>query len=354
MKWIVSLFAACALAYGAIAMLVQERPAPVVEIPDDATSVLGIADFQVPSGWQWQRTTTEDTGEVRWGHAAPDNPKGLVVFLPGYSAPLNIYFESFSRMMAAGYAVGGLDWPNQGGSSRPLDNPDKMYAKSFDGHVAAGLTVQRALSERYVDLPVFVVGLSMGAQLGTRMLSDTDGEEVVAAALITPAYGIYGGGPSGVDKAMLATASALGFGERYAPGTTDWSYDMQVHNLEASTCSHPNNRTKLWQSWLVEDESLRVGGMTVDYVRAFVGSAEAARSDAVLSRIKIPVWMPIAEADVFVDNAQALSACDRLSDCRSLTYAQAKHCLFEESDDYYEPFLTDLITFLDEHAPATS
>lgn len=353
MKWIVILLALCALAYAAIAMLVREQPAPVVEIPDDATSVLGISAFQPPSGWQWQRAAIEGAGEVRWGHATPENPKGLVVFLPGYSAPLNIYFESLSRMMSAGYAVGGLDWPNQGGSSRPLDNPNKMYAKSFDGHVAAGLAVQRALFEQYPGVPVFLVGLSMGAQLGTRMLSDTDSEGVAAAALITPAYGIYGGRPSGVDKAMLATASAFGFGERYSPGTTDWSYDMQVHNLEASTCSHPNNRTRLWQSWMVEDESLRVGGMTVDYVRAFVRSAEAARSDAVLSRIQIPVWMPIAEADVFVDNAQALSACDRLSDCRGQTYAQAKHCLFEESDDYYEPFLTDLIDFLDEHAPAT-
>ena len=111
-----------ALFAAAILWLAREAPAEAVVIPDDATDVLGQPRFAVPAGWDWETLNTATAGTVRWGHVSPAEPKGLVVFLPGYSAPLNIYFESFSRMVEAGYAVGGLDWPSQGGSSRPTNN----------------------------------------------------------------------------------------------------------------------------------------------------------------------------------------------------------------------------------------
>ncbi|MEL7310217.1 MAG: alpha/beta hydrolase [Pseudomonadota bacterium] len=348
-KALVVLLVPVALLAIAVLWLAREVPAVSVAIPDDATDVLRQPQFATPSGWQWESLDVGSAGTVRWGHASPDDPKGLVVFLPGYSAPLNIYFESFSRMVAAGYAVGGLDWPSQGGSSRPTDNPQKIHAASLDGHVDAGLAVQGALREQYPDVPVFVVGLSMGAQLGTRMLAAPGGEAVSAAALITPAYGIYGDRPSGVERALLSTLIEVGLGERYAPGSTDWVYDLDAHNLVASDCSHPNARTRLWYSWMVEDPTLRVGGMSNQFVMSMVRSGELAASEETLSRISVPVWMPVAENDTFVDNSKAVIACDALSDCTGQEYAEARHCLFEESDAYYQPFLDDLIRFLDGH-----
>ncbi len=111
-----------------------------------------------------------------------------------------------------------------------------------------------------------------------------------------------------MEKGLLGLLSLLGFGERYTPGTTDWVYDMQVHNLAASDCSHPNPCTRLWFAWMVADPSLRVGGTTNSFARALVRSGDAAGSDATLANIRIPVWMPLATDDTFVDNDKATSA----------------------------------------------
>ena len=121
-------------------------------------------------------------------------PPAVVIFLPGYSAPVNIYFETFSRLRAEGYAVAALDWPGQAGSSRGTDNPEKIHARSLDGHVDAGLSVVAEVLQRFPERPIHLVGLSMGAQIGTRMLANEPGL-FASAALITPAYGLYDNRP---------------------------------------------------------------------------------------------------------------------------------------------------------------
>ncbi|MEM6818375.1 MAG: alpha/beta hydrolase [Pseudomonadota bacterium] len=339
------------LLFGAVLWVSREQPAPVVPIPDNATDVLDDPRFAEPEDWATRELKVEGAGTVRIGLGSQFAPSAVVVFFPGYSAPLNIYYESFARLMDEGYAVVGIDWPSQGGSSRPLDNPQKIHATSLDPHVAAGQAAIRTAREVYPDLPVFVVGLSMGAQLGTRVLGSEDGESVTAAALITPAYGLYGDRPNPIEEAMLGMLQGMGLGERYAPGTTDWSYDLQAHNLEASDCSHPNARTRLWYSWMVADPALRVGGLTNDFLVAMLESGNTAASVETLGRLSLPVWMPLAENDTFVDNAKSEAACAALSNCEGKVYAEARHCLFEEADDYYHPFMNDLITFLERHTP---
>ncbi|MEO1580967.1 MAG: alpha/beta hydrolase [Pseudomonadota bacterium] len=339
------------LVFGAVLWVSREQPAPLVAIPDNATDVLDDPRFAKPEDWTTRELKVDGAGTVRIGLGSQFAPTGVVVFFPGYSAPLNIYYESFTRLMDEGYAVVGIDWPSQGGSARPLANPQKIHATSLDPHVTAGRAAIRTAREVYPNLPVFVVGLSMGAQLGTRVLATADGDSVTAAALITPAYGLYGDRPSSVEKALLIMLRGMGLGERYAPGTTDWSYDLQVHNLEASDCSHPNPRTRLWYSWMVADPALKVGGLTNDFLIAMLESGASAAQAKTLKELTLPVWMPLAENDTFVDNAKSEAACAALSNCEGKVYAEARHCLFEEADDFYHPFMNDLITFLERHTP---
>ncbi|MEO1319861.1 MAG: alpha/beta hydrolase, partial [Pseudomonadota bacterium] len=273
----------------------------------------------------------------------------VVLFLPGYSAPLELYFESFSTLRDAGYAVVAMDWPAQGASSRGTTHPQKIHATStLDGHVAVAEAVSREMDRRFAGLPRFVVGLSMGAQLGTRLVSKSG--RFRAAALVTPAYGLANGRPSGAEWFVLKTLNTLGFGERYAPGSTDWVFDMNAHTGNSSECSHPNDRTKLFYASMVANERIKVGGMSNAFAVALIESGRLASSDAVLDGVTVPVWMPLAGDDRFVDNAVAAAACERLSDCEGQVYEDARHCLFEEADTWYQPFMTDLVAFLDQHA----
>ena len=101
MKWLlVFLIAVTALFAAGVLWLAREAPAPAVPIPADATIVLDDARFRPPDGWQWERLDT-GAASVRWGHSGPESPRAIVMFLPGYSAPLEIYFETFSRLNEA-------------------------------------------------------------------------------------------------------------------------------------------------------------------------------------------------------------------------------------------------------------
>ena len=333
-----------AIVAGALLFLAHETPAEQVPIPPDATAVLDDPRFHLPADWQWERLATK-SGDVRWGYSEAVNAKAAVLFLPGYSAPLEIYFETFSALTASGYTVIAMDWPGQGGSSRGSEHPEKIHAWSLDGHVQAATDVVDRASDIIGDLPLLMSGLSMGANLGARVLAERN--DFVAAALVTPMFGIYGDGPNAVELTILKSLAFVGFGERYALGSTDWTYDMDVHNEVNSYCSHPNDRTKLWYAAMVANPEIKVGGMSNAMALAMVESAKIARSAEVLDRINVPVWMPLAEADVFVSNDAARTACEQIGDCKIQQYAEARHCLFEEADVYYTPFIEDLLGFLD-------
>lgn len=348
MKWLLIIIAVVLVLLGAgVVLLTREVPAPDVPIPEDATAVLEDPRFALPDGWSWEQLELGE-GTVRWGHTEPEAARGVVLFLPGYSAPLELYFEAFSKLREAGYAVVAMDWPAQGASSRGTAHPQKIHATStLDGHVAAAEAISREMDRRFAGTPRFLVGLSMGAQLGTRLVSGSG--RFRAAALVTPAYALSNGRPSGPEWLVLKTLNALGFGERYAPGGTDWVFDMDAHTGTSSECSHPNDRSKLFYASMVANERIKVGGMSNAFAVALIESGRLASSDAVLDAVTIPVWMPLAEDDRYVDNGAATAACDRLGDCEQQIYAEARHCLFEEADAWYQPFMSDLVAFLDRH-----
>lgn len=348
-KFALVLLLLAALYVGFLFWVAREVPLPAVAIPPDATAVLEQDRFAPPPGWRLADIETS-VGRVRWGHAPVASARAAVFFLPGLSAPMEIYHEAYTRLVEAGYAVVALDWPGQGASARGSAHPEKIHARSLDGHLAAADAVLAELQRRYPEQPVLLVGLSMGAQLGARLIAERP-DTFTAAALVTPALGIYGDRPTPAQRVLLQSLEWIGLGDRYAPGTGDWRFDLDAHNGVASACSHPNDRTRLWYANMARDESLRVGGMTNSFVLALADSARAARAPETIARIDIPVWMPLAGDDVFVANEVAAKACESLADCRLTTYAEARHCLFEEADRFYQPFVSELTAFLDAQVP---
>ncbi|MEN7343103.1 MAG: alpha/beta hydrolase [Pseudomonadota bacterium] len=347
-KILYSVVALLMLYVGALFWVAREPVVEPVSLPADAMSVLDDPRFAVPEGWVWSSLDT-GAGAVRWGRTDVENTRGTVLFFPGLSAPLEVYFEAFSRMRAAGFSVIAMDWPSQGGSERGSSHPQKIHATSLDGHVAAATQLIDQVFDGDASTSRFVVGLSMGAQLGTRVVADHP-DIFSAAAFITPAYAIYGNRPTSVDRFMLRSMRWVGLGERFMPGRSEWQFDMAAHELRDSDCSHPNPRTRIWQSSMVVNEALKVGGMTNAFLLAFAQSGDLAQSDAVTSRISMPVWMPIATADTYVENSVAERVCDNLENCRIQAFENAKHCLFEESDEFYDPFMSDLIAFLNQYS----
>ena len=93
--------------------------------------------FEEPDGFAWGSFVNDDGANIRYGHIAPkEDPRGVMVLLPGFKEPIEKYFEVIRDMTERGYAVWIMDWRGQGGSDHYLqDDPQKAHSEGFDAQV---------------------------------------------------------------------------------------------------------------------------------------------------------------------------------------------------------------------------
>lgn len=319
----------------------EEPPKAKTPIPPEATQTLSQPRFQEPANWAWS-SLEGDFGTIRYGHVTEAVPgKGYVVLFPGYSAPIEIYFETLRELIDDGYGILAFDWPSQGGSSRPLNAHDKIHAETMDGHLRAAKEVLQTLDG---DGSLYLLASSMGGQLGTRYMAAHE-DEFDAAILITPAYGLNTGDTPEWLARFMANVMP---GETYTPGGQDWDFNPDV--LEGiSICAQDPERIQLWQAWMVEKPELRIGGMTFDFLDAMFESADISGSDDVLSSIDTPILMATAGRDFYIQTPLAQKGCDALGNCELHHYEQAMHCLLEEKDEFRADLMTKIRGFLARH-----
>lgn len=320
---------------------------PPATIPSDAGAVLEEERFTEPPGWQFATIVFGDGTQVRYGYVEPPGEaRAQIVFFPGYSAPLELYYETFRDFLDAGYAVVAMDWPGQGGSSRPLPNTHKAHAETLDDHLrAADVVIDRAARE---GRPLVLMGMSLGGQLATR-LANRRGEDFAAAVFVAPAYSVSNEQPEWLVRAIVGTAVATGFGDRYTPWRGDWEFNHATFYEGKGTCGHDPVRMKLWYAWLATRPELRLGGPTFAFMDALYSSSDIVTAPGYLEDIELPVLMATAGRDVFIDSAVAEAGCERMPNCSLRRYEEAKHCLFEEADEYREPFMRDVLAFMNRH-----
>lgn len=319
----------------------EESPKAKTPIPEEATQTLSQPRFQELENWTWAEISG-DFGTIRYGTVPEVNPgQGHVVLFPGFSAPIEIYFETLRELAQDGYGVIAFDWPSQGGSSRPLKDHDKIHAETMDGHLAAAEAV---LSRFEGSGPLYMLASSMGSQLGTRYLA-AHPNAFDAAIHITPAYGLNTGGtPEWLARFMGNLMPA----EDYTLGSQDWDYNPDVL-MGISACSSDLERMQLWQAWMIEKPELRIGGMTYGFLDAMFESAEISASDQVLNAIKTPVFMATAGQDTYVQTPVAQQGCETLENCELHHFDDAKHCLLEETDDIRIGLVENMRAFLARH-----
>ncbi|MFI0395183.1 alpha/beta fold hydrolase [Paracoccus jiaweipingae] len=208
---------------------------------------------------------------------APDGPpaRGTVLLFPGRTEYLEKYDRVARDLLAAGFAVLGIDWRGQGASDRLLDDPRP-------GHVAAFADYQRDVVELIVAAqklslpqPWHLLAHSMGGAIGLAALHD--GLPVVSAAFSAPMWGIRNPLPPVLAQGVAAAASAIGLRRRTVPGSG--GRGQQTYVLSAGFAD--NLLTPCPANWsrLVTEAAfwpdLTLGGATFGWVATAL--AESAR-----------------------------------------------------------------------------
>lgn len=306
------------------------------------------AKFEEPDGFTWGHFKAGISGaNIRYGSLQPSGtPKGTIIATPGFREPIEKYFEYARDMTARGFAVHLMDWHGQGGSDRFLkDNPQKMYSKGYDEHIAtlhqfATVVVPKPAA------PLILSAHSMGAHIGLRYLKEHEGvfDSAIFTSpmcdILTPGY------PRKVAEAMARGAKIGHFLGRYVPKAGDWSESETVFETNKLT-SDPVRHAVLAEIYKRKPE-LKSGEATFGWVFYTFKSVKILNDENYLKSIKTPVLIGISGNDLLVDKTATERACGLMPNCIRMDFPTAKHEIWMESDSVRDPWLTRVSDFLAE------
>ncbi|UWQ20303.1 lysophospholipase [Jannaschia sp. W003] len=319
-------------------------PVPVSDAQAEAARAYLDAHLApMPEGWTWATFEPEPGVALEVGRApAAGEAKGTIAFVPGYSAPVDMYGAELSRLQAAGWNVAAITPRGQGRSPRFGPDPEMGWVDDFATH-AADLAAFLAT----LDGPVGVLANSMGGHVALRAALDHQ-PGVLGYALVAPMVEVETAPfPAPVARGIGRTFTALGLGDTYAPGRGQWNdaamFDDAAVLAEGTDCARDAGRAHLREALFALEPALRVGGPSARWVAATY------RGQAVLEtradEIGAPILMATAGADRVVRTEAASALCTAMPACEEVRYAEARHCMFEDTEATRTRLVDDALAF---------
>jgi len=302
----------------------------------------------VPPDWEWKSFTAKDGTKLRWGETGnKDAAKASLIWVPGYTATLDMYGEHFDDFARRGYHVIGLDLRGQGGSERHREHqPEKMWVKDFATYSDDLAAFIQSLPKRE-DRPLILSGASFGGHVATRTVGDhtlpVHGLYLIAPAL-RPESAPY---TFEQAKGLMQISNLIGKSKHYVYGQKDWRPDG-LDYTQGSDCSSNPKRLYLRDAVFTRKPEQRVGGITNQYGLEFFKSSEYLLSEGYLEKLTLPVSIISATNDTFVVTDYNSRACrDQMLDCREVTPPNTGHCLSQESDAVLETMYDEMDALLE-------
>ena len=313
---------AAALALGACAA--AGPPAPPTAPERAAATAYLRALPPLPAGWRAGRFEAAPGVALETGRLAARGPRrGTVVFVPGYTAPLELYAREFERLAAAGWDVAALSPRGQGRSGGAAPGRGGTGYDDLTNDLAAFVGEQRG--------PVAVVAVSMGAHVALRLAAERRADLAAVAALVPMVAIRTGPAPRPLVRALAGAAVGLGAGGRAVPGSGRWSgasfFDDPARAARTTPCNDDPARAHLRTALATVDPALDVAPPTYRFVAETLASGR--RLERLAPRIEAPLLVVTAGEDQVVDTEAAARLCDAVAACTRRHLPDAPHCAVE-------------------------
>lgn len=297
--------------------------------------------FQKPKDFHFNFFEREER-KIRYGSFIHKNSKALIILLPGMGEYIEKYYETARNFKDAGYNCIILDWYGQGGSGRYLDNQLKRHGGPFEEDIA---DLHILINEHIkTDLPLIMLGHSMGGNIGLRYLAAHP--DIFKAAIFTaPMCGIQ-------DitllphwfQSTLSNALNMTIGESFTSGHGGSALQQRDY-FDGNILSGDPERFALHTAWFGKEPKLKIGDVTFGWVNHAIHSCHALEKEA--QNIKTPCFFALAEKERIVDNKTTLGIIERIKNAQTHIFEHAQHELMMESDDVRAPLLEKISKFIE-------
>ncbi len=300
--------------------------------------------FKDPPGWRWGKFTNSDNAQIRYGHVDAAKAKGTIVLVTGFTEFAEVYYESITDFVSHGYSVWEMDWRGEGGSDRYLIDRERAYSLGFAQDVGDLDQFVSTIVPRKVK-PIILVAHSLGSNIALRYLHDHkhtfDLAILSAPALTVPKQDLL------AVRIMSWLQVLIGHGTEYADNQGNWAV-TETKVSKMATHSHDPQRVRLEAAWANANPDLRSGGATWKWLQEYANSCQILADVYYLKAIATPILIGLASADVIGDTKQERNASQLLPNARLFIDEGARHELFLESNEYRDPWMKAIYTFIDE------
>jgi alpha-beta hydrolase superfamily lysophospholipase len=303
-----------------------------------ARAFLAEEQSSLPEGWTFRTIPFGDDGFLRLGSASPENPRGSVLFVPGYTSSPELASDFLARWYELGFEVASVDLPGQGGSMRREDDYQKTYTGDFGlfGR-AVGTATEAFASARTATGPLILAGDSFGGHSLLRAAADGDAEEADGLFPIVPALlPTTGEVPLGIAEFATGLAVRFGQGADYMDGGGPWRPDRFNADEFTPVCGDRKDRAFKNDALMTLNPALRVGGVSNEWAYGMVRSGRMLLSQKPLADDPRPVGMVLAGREVVVRNSAAEKFCEQTLSCQVTMVEEATHCVYLEEDEVQE------------------
>ncbi|MFP4158794.1 MAG: alpha/beta fold hydrolase [Desulfosalsimonas sp.] len=289
---------------------------------------------------------TSDGLSIRYAlwRSAGDTSAGSILYLPGRAEFMEKNLDVFERLCSRGLDVYALDWRGQGLSDRIIENRYKGYVRDYSDFLSdLNLFVQSFYLPAAVS-PRFVLGHSMGGNIGLRYLHDNPGV-FDRAVLVSPMFDINTFPfPGRLARRLTRAAVRKGLAERYIPGAGDFNPAAKHFRSNPLTSDYERFMYEIRE--IEKNPYLALGGVTYQWLAASFDSIDVIKTPGYAEAVSTPVLVVSGGRDPIVSRKAHRRICRRLPDCRLLELRGARHEILKEADRFQGLFWREFDSFI--------
>lgn len=282
--------------------------------------------------------TAQDGKTLRVGIWRADTlQKGTIFIFPGRTEYIELQGRIALDFVAQGYAVATVDWRGHGLSERLARDPMTLHVDSYADYqhdVAALVELCRELD---VPKPWFLIGNSMGGNIGLRAIME--GFPATACAFAAPMWEIK---MSRVQKLIAApvswAANLLGRGQSYVPGHDCHNY-VSTNPFEGNRLTFDPDGYAYWVNQAREKPELQTAGSSMKWLlQSLLECSHLAKRDAP----SVPCLAFCGDHDEVVEVAAIKDRMACWENGRFITLDDAKHALLFERNGVRERIISEI------------
>lgn len=263
---------------------------------------------------------------ITYSSAVPELPRAAVIIAHGFGEHKGRYRHVIEALARRGYAVYAPDHRGHGESGGP-----RFYVDRFDDFVEDLQRMVEIARNAHPDLPIFLIGHSMGGLIATRYALRH--QQQLAGLVVSAAALIIGNDVSPWLKRASAFISAVAPRALLVPATKS----------AESVLSRDPEVQRLWDS----DPLTHKGKVRARFGHEFMMAGM--RTLPHLPSLRLPLLVMYGACDTFVGGSQELYEAAGSDDKTLRVWPECRHEIFNELEK--DDVIAYLIDWLDARAP---